>query len=247
MSSLILQSNTPHPESFETRSLKTYAITHDIPFVIAKFEDLHHHAIRQQLLSGNVPVGSVEFIQRCFEIKGLTVKAINPYPPGLPYGRLIFKRPLYEILGHHIPEQGLFIKPFKLKRFNGFVFRGFNYQHYDEHDKEQISNLLDMRLNDWVYTSEVVNFLAEWRMYYCNGELLGTARYDANDEEYDDPVITIPIKGTRAIDVGLLDNGSYVVVEVNDAWAIGLYKGLPIEKYYQFLITRWREICANLN
>ena len=247
MLSLILQSNHPHPEGYETRSLKTYAMVHDIPFTDAKFEDLHHHAIRQQLLNGSTPVGSVEFIQRCFEIKGLTVEAINPYPLGLPYGRMILKRPLYEVFSHHIPEQGLFIKPFELKRFNGFVFKGINYKGYDDHDKEQIYQLLDMRLNDWVYTSDVVNFLAEWRMYYINGVCEGAVRYDANEEEYDDPVINVPIEGTKAVDVGLLPDGSYVVVEINDAWAIDLYKGFPVEKYYQFLITRWRELCANSN
>jgi hypothetical protein len=196
-------------------------------------------------MKGAMPVGSVEFMAKCFDIMGLTIEPINPYPRGLPYGRDIYQSPIYAVFPLINENNPMFIKPIQLKQFNGFVFRGVGYQDYDEHDKEQIYKFLKMRLNDCVYTSEVVNFLAEWRMYYINGVCEGTVRYDPNNEDYDDPVINIDIQGTKAVDVGLLPNGSYVVVEVNDAWAIGLYKGLPAEKYYQFLITRWKELCSN--
>ena len=57
---------------------------------------------------------------------------------------------------------------------------------------------------------------------------------------------------TRAIkqhcianDIGLLDNGEFAVVELNDAWACGKYKEISNADYYRFLRTRWDEIISH--
>jgi hypothetical protein len=46
-----------------------------------------------------------------------------------------------------------------------------------------------------------------------------------------------------ACDVGVLSNGLTAIVEINDAWAIGLYgKCLQPREYTDFLFTRWKSI-----
>jgi hypothetical protein len=50
------------------------------------------------------------------------------------------------------------------------------------------------------------------------------------------------------VDIGLIADGSFVVIEVNDAWALGLYKCdvLPMARcaYRNMLDRRWGEISA---
>ncbi|HLO94579.1 MAG TPA: ATP-grasp domain-containing protein [Burkholderiaceae bacterium] len=46
-----------------------------------------------------------------------------------------------------------------------------------------------------------------------------------------------------ALDFGVLSTGQTVLVEANDAWALGLYGGGPAPGHYVELLTaRWRQL-----
>jgi hypothetical protein len=54
----------------------------------------------------------------------------------------------------------------------------------------------------------------------------------------------LPFDYPVTLDIGVLSDGRTVLVEVNDAWAIGLYsKALDSKEYLQFLWKRWQTIC----
>ena len=48
-----------------------------------------------------------------------------------------------------------------------------------------------------------------------------------------------------ALDLGITDDGRTLVVEVNDAYALGSY-GAPAVPYVQMVIDRWVEIVGTL-
>ena len=79
--------------------------------------------------------------------------------------------------------------------------------------------------------------------------ILGSARYDS--EGHDDApspcldvvracVATMGLGHPYVLDFGVLANGETALVEANDAFAIGLYRGaLSPRQYLAFLQARW--------
>ena len=237
----------------ETRAIKQHCIANDISFVGSKLYRLD--VFTAELEMGFMPVGSVEFVQEAFKTLGITQPEFDCYDDAL-YNAGFFKReieicPAYKLDGESLSER-FFVKPIQTKRFNGFVFKGFEHEGYDEYDKEQLAKLIEFRLSEEVYISEVVNFIAEWRVYVRNYDILSICRYDDGDTE---PLISmhlimmkaLDVLGNRtvAVDIGLLDNGEFAVVELNDAWACGKYKEISNADYYRFLRTRWDEIISH--
>ena len=142
----------------------------------------------------------------------------------------------------------IFVKPTKLKQFNGFVLKWFNTVMYDKHDRDQLYILSNLSYKETVYVSPVVNFIAEWRIYVTKGKVVAVCQYDSGEEDLtpDENFVKLVSEKfpteTLAIDIGLLDNNQYCVVELNDAWSIGKYKGISDKDYFEFLTTRWNEI-----
>jgi hypothetical protein len=100
-------------------------------------------------------------------------------------------------------------------------------------------------------------YAEEWRVYVRQGEIVGVARYD--DREVDEPVDWKQVKDMvrvyqqsgeapvgYAMDIGVSDkDGVTQLVEVNDGWALGLYKGTCSSRdYLRLLEDRWREIAS---
>lgn len=230
--------------TIETRAISAYCNQHEINFTRCSIEDvgIHH---------GCIPVGSVEFVTEYCKTFSITIPYFNPYPEKyltLKYiDRKIETFDVGEIRWVPIPS---FMKPVKTKLFNGFIFRGLDYSYEDEYDKEQINALMHLPMGEELYVSTIVDFVAEWRLYVINRELVAVARYDANDEEYDEDLMLNFASGplnqspyrTYCLDIGLLSDGSYQVVELNDAWAIGKYKDIDNADYFRLLISRWCEI-----
>ncbi len=229
----------------EVRAISQYtAICDGIEVIRCEYDDLRHNL--HELKDGAMPVGSVEFVRRAMQLIGIDQPEFNPYPDDMPYARGIRKRPAYHLFSRN---EDTFIKPVQLKRFNGFVYRGMDGYAYDDHDLEQLKQFMKFRLDDEIYMSNVVNFVAEWRCYYLHGELLAVCRYDDGDDEYieyiDEFISSLQKyvnNATMAVDIGVLDNEKYCVIECNDAWAIGKYDGISNKHYFEFLSARWDEI-----
>jgi hypothetical protein len=107
------------------------------------------------------------------------------------------------------------------------------------------------------WKAPVHSFNAEWRVYILRGKILGMGRYDDGEEEDEDAMPDMSVvdnmvgryteNGAPAgygLDVGISDeDGMTKLVEVNDGWALGLYKGnCSPSDYLDLLEARWEEI-----
>ena len=133
----------------------------------------------------------------------------------------------------------IFIKPKnKLKKFTGFIIKSID-------DLNKINNAGD---NTKIICSEPVNFISEYRCPVINGEIKDLCYYsgDSNiniDKSIVQKIVKEFVNSPKAycIDVGVLSSGETALIEVNDAFSIGIYS-MSKEVYAELLITRWNEL-----
>ncbi|MDO4280124.1 MAG: ATP-grasp domain-containing protein, partial [Peptococcaceae bacterium] len=102
--------------------------------------------------------------------------------------------------------------------------------------------------NPECYCSEVVDFLAEWRVFVRYGKILDVrpytgdwrVHYDANVIESAVGAYTEAPNG-YALDFGQTADGRTLLVEANDGYALGSY-GLYYADYAKLLSARWAEM-----
>lgn len=203
-------------------------------------------------------------------MKRLGIKySYNDYPECLrPYlHRRIWESNLGEVrerlfndLGNEV-ELGLnwFIKPKdKLKRFTGFVCETIDDLQYCNNAGNQTK----------IWCSEPVTFVSEFRCYLrkkwpgfkiSEGRVLtfGSFKKDYNQDNYlkvAEFVTKLPFEVTSklpsacALDFGILSTGEVALIEVNDAFSLGLYTACngTVESYRsnycECLIQRWEEL-----
>lgn len=194
--------------------------------------------IERQLVEGKTPIGTVEF---CRKVMALTD---TQEPPNISYPACLvsyLKRDINIMDALDVPV-GWFIKPCKaVKDFDGHI------------------KTPDEKISGVVYASKPVMFGAEWRYYVMAGNILGNSRYDDFDELYPEPndfVMSIIRNyigqpSAYAIDVGIMQSSdmganNVVLVEINDAWALGYYPWgtMSAKAYTDMIVTRWNEITA---
>jgi hypothetical protein len=215
-----------------------------------------------------LPVGSVEFVRAALSALGL------PEPEGMGYApvadflrREIRPGVLYEL---QAMEEPVFVKPVATKAFSGFVFDPRPGAEASEYQAEQLAAIAKLKPSTRVWFSEVVEFVCEWRYYVdAGGRILARARYDADGADdapeptaevvqsaINSTVAALEARGNAhpfAVDVGVLASGRTAVVELTDAWAIGLYGHARTPAgtswkpgdYLEFLRQRWRSIVAH--
>lgn len=199
------------------------------------------------------PVGSVEFCQKFMTEKGIKTPSHITYPEVLiPWlGRKLSVSTIGEMIkNERNPNFRQFIKPKNdVKLFTGFVFEGKGQINPEEHELSYYPSLTE------IYVSEVIKFQSEWRYYVLNGEVVGFGRYDDGDDYAKIPdVKTVNLavydytqsgntpKG-YSLDFGVTDDGRTLLIEVNDGWALGYYRGtLSTINYAKLLYARWMEI-----
>lgn len=247
---LLLQS----PGSVEVRAALAHAMANDIPVVratadIASLREAY--AGREDLL----PIGSVEFVRAAMCAAGVQEPAPCPYPDALIAWR---ERPITrmskEAAMRFASITDIFVKPAdQVKLFTGFVLAQGYAKHKDAaEDAETLATLPDKTP---LYVSPPVKFVSEWRCYVSGQDLVGIARYD--DREADGPAPNMAsvwdmvhayaldedAPSAYALDVGVLSDGGTALVEVNDAWALGLYRGMDdISAYLAMLERRWTQL-----
>lgn len=244
---IILQ-NSGDAESRAVRMASMLA--DDIQVTNASIDGLQDHQC--MLWKGAMPVGSVQFVRRAMELAGITEPENLSYPPGCePYTkRKIWASTAGEAL---IMIGKRFIKSFETKVFTGFVLDsdagalGLN-----THDQIQYNALCGLMSDAPVWVSEPVQWVSEYRYYVMDSRIIGYARYDQDEiEAVPEPdigvvhqcIADLAIPHPYALDMGVLASGDTAVVEVNDAWAIGLYGGaMKPHDYVRFLATRWSSL-----
>ncbi len=220
--------------------------------------------VRKYSITDNmlVPVGTVEFCRAWMQRIGVAEPQPLDYPFALKLflGRSVCLYPRYSVA-----PNGSFVKPLATKTWEAPVKQTVtdSREYRGEGCRcEPDVSAWDSQFPGQVWASLPLkhNILAEWRVYVFEGKVVGVGRYDATDGErpfdldYVSDVIrhyvasnTAPV--AFAVDIGLLSDGAYIVIEVNDAWALGLYKCdiLPMDRraYRDMLKKRWAEIRAD--
>jgi hypothetical protein len=136
----------------------------------------------------------------------------------------------------------LFIKPRDVhKAFNGQVLTAF---------RDLIPTAsLPGELALWA--SETVEFLSEWRYFIHRHEIIGVGHYRGDPFLHPDAAtVRAAVADYRAeapvaygIDIGVTPDGRTLLVEVNDAYALGPI-GLRPVPYANMLEDRWLELMA---
>jgi hypothetical protein len=140
------------------------------------------------------------------------------------------------------PGEAYFLKPCRHKLFSGCIFN------------QQTAG----RLSQWEGSTEVLlyepfnsNILSEWRLYIAGGKIVDSRNYSGDftlNPDYTTAASKIALLNdfpcTYVADVGILADGTNVIVEFNDMWAIGNY-GIENTLYLDLLTRRYLEIMNN--
>ncbi|KJQ73634.1 hypothetical protein TZ93_01519 [Streptococcus mitis] len=192
----------------------------------------------KQLTSDDTVVDYITETRALLKMMGLNVPVYD-YPIELKefYGRNIYEGVLGEIV--NIPDNwGKFIKPKAgSKVFTGRVVNG-------THDLIGIGLPFDYPI--WI--SEVVEFIAEWRCFVLDGQVLDVRPYTGDyHAHFDASVIDEAISCWKdapiayGLDIGVTRDGRTLVVEVNDGYALGNYGLSPLNSI-NFHKARWKEM-----
>jgi len=139
---------------------------------------------------------------------------------------------------HYLPT---FIKPdFKPKSFQAGVIT----------KESSIEFFKDVKDDEQIMTSEVVDLVSEFRGYVVDRELKGMHLYQGDFRKYPDfKVVEQAIKDFKSqprgysIDFGVTEKGDTVLIECNDGFSLGNY-GLRADLYTNLLIKRWIELTS---
>jgi hypothetical protein len=186
-------------------------------------------------------VGWVRTVQSAFQQLGVPVPDPIDYPEALRpwFGREIQNTSLGTLRASQ--ATGFFIKPVEHKLFTGFELT-------DEREWDELKDFSD---DTQVWKSDLVDFVSEWRCFVYRRRLVGIRSYYG--DEWTLPHKPDVLKMIRAwddapvgcaIDVGVLNDGSTVLVEVNDGFALGDY-GLGALLYVDLLKARWDSIVSS--
>lgn len=200
-----------------------------LAYKLITFEDISKF---KHLIKNNLFVGSVEFMKEVFKTVGIEDVRVPKNS-----NRECTKMTVYDAIELSKIKK-IFIKPFDIKLFTGFVMEGFVYSCLNGIENESVM-VYD------VFTSDIVS---EWRLYIHKNKIVDSRNYGGDfmiypNHEYILSVINennnFPIAYT--IDIGVLQDGSNVVIEYNDMWSIGNY-GIPNDLYLKLLRDRYFEI-----
>ena len=168
--------------------------------------------------------------------------------------RAFFGRRIWTDTIQHIAQNeglwsaGYFVKPIRRKAFAGRIVRGLG----DLIGCAGRSGLTE------VYVSEQIDILAEWRCFIRYDRILdvrpygsrASAGYDGYLYHYDPLVLQEMLTAFQtwenrpaawAMDICLTRDGKTLLVECNDAYALGSY-GLPEVLYARMISARWSQL-----
>jgi hypothetical protein len=232
---IYIQSNIEktRPHHFDVASAMFGAIEIGQDYRLISFEEVQSGKFNT-LVKNNLFVGSVEFMKEVFSKIG---KENVRVPKNSNREHKVMT--LGDAKEIAKSGQSIFIKPFDIKLFTGFIL--------DQMVHTSISDVPD-DTNVMVYDVFSSKIKSEFRCYIHNNRVVDVRNYSGDlfccpNEEYLKGIIDInkdfPISYT--IDIGVLENGDNVVIEYNDMWAIGNY-GIPNELYLRLLRDRYFEI-----
>lgn len=196
----------------------------------------------------NIVVGSVEMCSQWLSTNGYSIpKAIDLEPFNLLLGRSIkastmsdFREWFKTVDKNWIAKHPTFIKPrYAIKAFTGFA-----------PTDELTLNVFSEGYDGPIWMQEPIDIVSEYRLYVSNHKPIGMKHYSGDclvqpseafikcAFEFSKKVIDYH---SYTLDFGVLTNGYTVIIEANDAWAVGNY-GLEPSQYYLFVRNRWLQM-----
>lgn len=133
----------------------------------------------------------------------------------------------------------VFIKPSDdIKAFTGFIV-----------SDPRFIELWSEGYNGMVQVQPVLDIESEYRVYVTNNQIIGMKHYDGNWFVYPEPLMIGACRHAAeqlnyhsyTLDIGVLADGSTILIEANDGFAVGNY-GIDVEQYYLFLRNRWLQL-----
>lgn len=191
--------------------------------------------------SASVIVGYIQELQTFFEINGFGKQLAINIPSELNTPDYLGRTLSYMTIGEFRkqPFKPTFIKPARYpKEFMAGVITL----------PSSIEFLKDTPDDTPALLSNIVDIVSEYRCYIINKKLVGIKHYQGDCRIFPNvQVIDNMINDYKSaprgysIDVGILDSGKTILIEVQDGWALGNY-GLEADVYARLLTTRWFEL-----
>jgi len=192
----------------------------------------------QESVAEDIVVGYVGTIRdRLYQLGFETPEMDYPNELSDYLGRKIWKSNINTI-SNHSELWPVFVKSIEDKRITGKVIASI-------HD---LVGCGESGCNAEVYCSEIVHFVAEWRVFVRYGQIIDVRPYKGDWRvHYDSAVIEKCINEFTsapagcAVDFGVTNDGRTLLIEVNDGYALGCY-GLNKYAYAKLLSARWSEL-----
>lgn len=248
---IYIQSNKERtlPHHFDASCAMWGAIESGLDYRLTSFEEIMEKPMiwNSMIIKTNLFVGSVEFMREVFKRIGLNDVRV-PMNSNRPHETLT----LGEVKKRVATGEKLFIKPFQIKLFTGFVLDQCKYT--------CLNNIPD-DTKIMVYEPFTEKIISEWRLYIHNHNIIDARNYSGDfkvqpkflfaenhilynkfgGEIYGTPNPKNPFPCGYAIDIGIFKSGQNVIIEYNDGWSLGSY-GIENSLYLRFLTDRYFEI-----
>ncbi|WP_420325533.1 ATP-grasp domain-containing protein [Mameliella sp.] len=196
--------------------------------------------------AGDIVVGGIRYARKGMERLGIPVLDLDSIPEALmPFaGRRIWQSTMAEARQLAGNGTAIFVKPLpdRLKLFTGTLLCSFA-------DLIPTAHIPD---EEAVICADPVDFVTEYRGFVLHGDLIDLRPYRGDPLCFPDPEViraalaaqsTAGAPAAYALDFGVTSDGRTLVVEVNDAYAVGAYGLSPI-RYARLIATRWAELAA---
>lgn len=234
-----IQANLETKMPFDETAFAVYSACKilDIEPVLYQFtRDIYPELARDTLVYAGVPhtIAALSYLE-------VPVPEVQDYPSCLSpiFGRTISKSNLGE-LRYRKSSRPVFVKPRGgTKLFNGFTYTG------SVEDQIRL-NTFDNETPIW--QSGTVEFISEYRVLIHQGLVFACRHYKGDCSVFPNlKVATQAIKLFQdapvgySLDLGVTDDGRTLLVEVNDAWALGSY-GTPPLPYTEMIVNRWKQM-----
>ncbi len=190
--------------------------------------------------------GDMDSMHGAMRMLGIEPPLVDDFPPALQpfFHRRVWRSSIPQLENRLEAGEEVFAKPAgRRKHFTGRVFSSPN----------DLYHLSGVSRQEQLWCSEVVSWLAEYRVYVIHHQSMAVAHYSGDARlALDMDVVRSALEAyaTTApagygIDFGILDSGQTALVEANDGYALGAYQ-VDSETYADLLFTRWSQLLESV-
>lgn len=194
------------------------------------------------LTRDDIVIGGVGLVHRALRRLGLAIPSLDSVPASLAAfaGRRTWRATMIEARRAVERGEALFVKPVpsQTKLFDGSPLRSFA-------DLLPTAHVPDDAPVD---CAELTPFVSEYRVFVLHGEIIGVRHYKGDPLVFPEPErvrAAVAAYGEApagyALDIGVVEDGRTLLVEVNDGYATGAYGLAPI-RYAALIDARWEQL-----